>query len=134
MSGFEWGAEVEKALGSVSDTGDYREALAQLEGFAVALATYLGGTSRVTVEAGFLTNLGQQFRMHVQVPSRSFQENLFRAYIPVDGFPVTLEFSDAETAETRDVVQLRDAIVDFLRRPAIGTRLAALRDLNSQSA
>ncbi len=86
-------------------------------------------TLMVTVEPGHLVNMGQQFNILTEIPTRQFRDVLFRAYIPTDGWPVSLDLFDDDFVLCSDEAALEGAIVDFVRRPEIRQRLLTLKEL-----
>jgi hypothetical protein len=85
----------------------------------------------VRVEPGFSVNLGQQFKIVVSVPRQGFSDILFKAYIPTDGFPVTLDLFGQRDEQYNDLTSLRKAILRFMERPEVRLRLDGLAELES---
>jgi hypothetical protein len=83
----------------------------------------------VRLEAGHRVNLGQQFSFVVYVPLAKLRDVLFRAYVPVDGFPVTLDLFDDQHPHCDDLDALEKAILGFLAHPDVKLRLLEVRDL-----
>jgi len=72
---------------------------------------------------------GQQFKITVRVPKDHYQDVLFRAYVPFDGYPVTLDLSDDEDHECHDLASLEAEIISFLQRAGIKQRLRGIKRL-----
>lgn len=83
----------------------------------------------VELEPGYITNLGQQFRLRLSIPTRKWQDTLLRAYIPTDGFPVRLDLGEEEPVTCADQGEIERAVLGFLTRPEIDGRLTIVRDL-----
>ncbi|HCU37892.1 MAG TPA: hypothetical protein DGT21_21380 [Armatimonadetes bacterium] len=129
MSANHWSDVVANALRNGGATPPpYKLVLAELRGFASALQDELGAAVAVRVEPGFQTNAGQQFHLRLRIPAQGFEETLFRAYVPVDGYPVGLDFNAEDLVNAADVEQLRSLIGEFISRDTIRARLDLLRE------
>lgn len=87
------------------------------------------GQLDVDLEPGYVTNLGQQFRLCLGIPTRKWGETLLRAYIPSDGFPVKLDLGDEESVSCGNKQELDDAVLRFMKKPEITNRMSTVREL-----
>ena len=86
-----------------------------LQEFASKLATELVAHKNVEpfYELGFKVNAGQQFKIGLRLTNYPFHDVLVRAYVPDDGYPVTLNYVGKELAvssETELIEHLYDTI------------------------
>ena len=86
----------------------------------------LGAPIKVEIEPGFQASSGQQLRVNVRIPSKQFRDTLFRAYIPADGMPITLDLYGEEPERCGDLEELQQKVLDFLLR--LKDRMASYRD------
>jgi hypothetical protein len=87
-----------------------------------------------TLEEGFLTNLGQEWRIMVQ-PGRSGPKTiLLRAHVHADGFPVQLDFYDEDLVPCKDEAVLVRRLSEFLARKNTQNALSLLLRHGSRSA
>ena len=98
------------------------------DGIRNALSKGRPGKLEVALEPGYLTNMGQQFRLRLSIPARKWEETLLRAYIPVDGFPVKLDLGEEEPVPCRDTAELEQAVLKVLKKPEIDSRLTIVRE------
>src|SRR5580704_6965308 len=108
----------------------YDEAVTTLEKAAGGLQQFLSPGSdavQVRLEPSSRVNLGDQYRMVIRIPSQGFNDVLFRAYVPEDGFPVTLDLFDDEAPTCPDVAALEQEIVKFVDHKDVKRRLSALK-------
>lgn len=115
---------------SKPDVTDYERVVGAVKEAATALSTAVNipGLS-VSLETGFLVNMGQQYRFIVSVGSAGYKDTFFRLYVPPDGFPTTLQLFEGETRVCHSIDDLRREIMDFLNRDAIKQRLRALMSM-----
>ncbi len=129
MPQHDWSDVVAKALSDNGPTAPaYRSVLTDLLDFASALQAQIGDDLIVRVEPGFQTNAGQQFHLRLRIPAQGFEETLFRAYVPVEGYPVGLDFNAEDLVNAADAEQLRSLIGEFISRGTIRARLDLLRE------
>jgi len=110
----------------------YDEAVTTLEKAAGGIQRFLSPDSeavQVRLEPSYRVNLGDQYRMVIRIPGQGFNDVLFRAYVPEDGFPVTLDLFDDEAPSCPDVAALEREIVEFLDHKDVKRRLSALKKL-----
>lgn len=113
-----------------NDLERFRQAVGKLRELAEAVeASFTANTVRVHVEAGHRVNYGQQYNFVVYVDKAKLRDVLFRAYVPPDGFPVTLDLFDIERPECNDVGELENKVLDFLAHKDVKTRILEIREL-----
>jgi len=83
----------------------------------------------VSLQPGFQANMGQQLNIVVEIPERHYQDTLFRAYVPLTGQPVQLDFYGEEPTKAETLEEMEDAILEFLNKPEIKSRLNDYRGL-----
>jgi hypothetical protein len=108
----------------------YDQVLRKLRDLAKAVEVSLApGAIHVRIEPGHRVNLGQQYRFVFLVPSVEYRDVLFRAYIPTDGFPVTLDLFDDKhpTCDTLDALETE--VIHFLGHRDVKQRLLSLKDV-----
>ena len=111
----------------------YTEATDVLERFAEALeAQLVPGEIRVMVEPGYQVQMGQQLNVVVAIEARNFRDVLFRAYVPMTGFPVSLDLYGEDAVRCDDETQLADEILQFMGQPEIKSRLGMLKRMASE--
>jgi hypothetical protein len=98
------------------------------DGIQVTLSKGRAGKLKVGLEPGYVTNLGQQLRLRLSIPARKWEETLLRAYIPPDGFPVNLDLGEEEPVPCRNTAELEEAVLKFLKKPEIDSRLTIVRE------
>jgi len=119
-----WAADADRA---------YQQALKSLRDAVAAIGEALDAAElRVALEPGHLVGMGQQFNVLTQIERRGFRDVLFRAYIPTDGWPVSLDLFDDDFVSCQDEDALRKAIGGFIGRQEIRQRLRTLKDYASE--
>lgn len=119
------------------DTGEsgtaYEETKSKLRKICDRIEAGLRGGAKkalvVSLQPGFQATMGQQLNVVVEIPERHFQDTLFRAYVPLAGQPIQLDFYGEEPTETQTLEEMEDAIIEFLNRPEIKGRLNDYRSL-----
>lgn len=108
----------------------FRLAVGKLRELAEAVeASFPADTVRVHVEAGHRVNYGQQYNFVVDVAKMKLRDVLFRAYVPPDGFPVTLDLFDTERPECANEGELEAKVLEFLAHRDVRTRLLEIREI-----
>jgi hypothetical protein len=106
------------------------EAVQKLRFLAKAIEDSLvPGSIRVLVESGHRVNLGQQYSFVVDVPQAGLRDVLLRAYVPPDGYPVTLDLFEDERPVCGSLTELETAILRFLGNRDVKQRLLEVKDL-----
>lgn len=83
----------------------------------------------VSLQPGFLANMGQQLNVVVEIPRRQYKDTLFRAYVPPQGLPVQMDFYGEEAQTAGSFEEMEQAIAAFLGNPEVKNRLAIYRSL-----
>jgi hypothetical protein len=108
----------------------YNDVLRKLRTLAAAIEASLKPDAiEVSIEPGYRANLGQQYTFVVRVPKAGLRDVLLRAYIPVDGFPVTLDLFDGQQPQCANLDALEMEIIGFLGHSDVKQRLLALKDI-----
>ena len=111
-------------------TAGYVEVLGRLRSAAEVITRELGaGDLLLRIEPGFQANIGQQLSMVTVIPSRNYRDVLFRAYVPVEWYPVQLDLLGEELVPCRSREELDDQALKFVQRPEIQSRLAMLAEI-----
>jgi hypothetical protein len=98
----------------------------KLQSVCRSLAERLFGgrkSGSVVLEPGFTTNMGLEQKVVVEVSARSFRDVLFRAYVPVDGYPVEVDFYGENPVRCTSESDLDKAVGQFIKRPEVLARL-----------
>ena len=121
--------EIKKSLKDVKKNPDFQKAGEIIEEAAKAIEElYKDSKMNVDVELGFKTNLGQQMNVVVYIDPIKFRDVLFRAYIPIDGFPVSLDLFGEELQTCKDDEELQGEIIKFIKREDVSSRLLNLSE------
>ncbi len=126
--------EVQDLLASeLTESGPYEQAMSVLrevaKGIEVSLSGGQPGVVQVVLEPGFRVNMGQQYRVRILVPKHNLSDTLFRAYVPMDGFPVTLDLFDEQSPSCPDADSLKRTLLDFLRHRDVRLRFLEIQKL-----
>ncbi|WP_437901295.1 hypothetical protein [Sorangium sp. So ce124] len=108
----------------------YTDVLHKLRALAAAIeASLVPEIIEVRIEPGYRVNAGQQYTFVVRVPKAGLRDVLLRVYVPVDGFPVSLDLFDGEQRRCTSLDAIETEIIGFLRHPDVKHRLLALKDI-----
>ncbi|MFO0592498.1 MAG: hypothetical protein U0441_33450 [Polyangiaceae bacterium] len=108
----------------------FHDAVRKLRAIATALEASLApDVIDVRVEAGHRVNLGQQYSLVVCVPKAGLRDVLLRAYVPTEGFPVTLDLFDDEHPKCASLDELEATILHFLSHADVKQRLLEVKDV-----
>jgi hypothetical protein len=83
----------------------------------------------VSLQPGFEANMGQQINVVVEIPHRKYRDTLFRVYIPVDGYPIQLDFYGEEPQSADTLEDMENAIASFLDKAEMKSRMVDYRYL-----
>lgn len=112
-------------------TDRYREAVDLLHAFAEQVAELIkqpdGITAEVKVELGHLVTHGQEHRVAIRAPKIGLSDYLLRAFVPLAGYPVTLDMFEETDRRCDTAESLVAALVELSGQPAMQQRLAAIR-------
>jgi hypothetical protein len=93
----------------------FQEPLTVLDEFCRAIGEYTQDRVKVWRERGFLVNYGQEWRVLMQSASGGPVQPVFRAYVPLQGYPVQLDLHQEGLQTCRDRAALEAALAEFLR-------------------
>jgi hypothetical protein len=128
MADTELNKKIAAALEDEAAPSAYDQIVSKLLDLAAAIeASMVPGTIEVRIEPGYRVNLGQQYSFVFRVPRASFRDVLLRAYVPVDGFPVTLDLFDDNHPACKTLEELEREIIGFLGHRDVKQRLRALK-------
>ena len=105
---------------------DRHRAATQDRGRRTPLAVSDVDPIKIEIKPGFQATIGQQQTVVVRIPEKSYRDTLFRAYIPIDGMPVTLDLYGEEPEVCQNDAELETRILDFLGK--IKDRMASYRE------
>lgn len=106
----------------------YDQVVSKLRDLAEAIETSLvPGTIEVRIEPGYRVNLGQQYSFVFRIAKAGFRDVLLRAYVPADGFPVSLDLFDENHPQCATLDALEAEILGFLGHRDVKQRLRALK-------
>lgn len=81
--------------------------------------------------SGFSVNLGQEWKIMLKPRSRDYEQTLLRAYVPLEGFPTSLDLYGENIVTCRSEAVLRQKLADFLK---IKTVVETILILSKQGA
>ena len=123
--------KIKEKLKEAPEQSKFMETRKIFEGVASAIAElYQEKKLKIIVELGHSTNLGQQLNMVALIDAVRYRDVLFRAYVPMDGFPVSLDFFGDEIIACQDENELERQILNFLQNIDVAQRI---RNLAEQS-
>jgi GH43 family beta-xylosidase len=113
-------------IGTESD--DFTKVRSVVEETTAAItAAVANDRLQVGYEVGLNVNYGLQHNVFVRTKDGRFKDIVYRAYIPIDGLPVRLDFLEERLATCTTMQELEDAVAAFFQTPALKTRLAMYR-------
>jgi hypothetical protein len=101
-------------------------ALAVLDEFCDGIRAFTGERVLCWREPGFITNLGQEWRVLLKPAVRDYQQVLLRAHVPVDAFPVHLDLYEEAMVVCADAASLREQLKRFLQQSSVRETLTYL--------
>lgn len=126
------------ALSKEKEREPYNEVVATLLELADAIRRQVfAGVKNVEVGVtpGFTVNMGQQYKVQVRIiddrdqPLAAYTDTLFRAYVPLDGYPTVIDLFGEEKRKCKNKQDLLDTLKVLLRDKAFQLRLRSLRTL-----
>jgi hypothetical protein len=138
MATSDFRTRLETVLKHNGDGSDYRKTYEALKRIVDAIASSLNGNAgreklRILLEPGFLSDQGQQLNVVVAIPTIQYRDVLFRAYVPVGGYPTYLDLYGEELLPCEGEMDLENRILAFLARPEVRERLHILQDTAAQA-
>jgi hypothetical protein len=82
---------------------------------------------KVACEVGHSVNYGVQHNVVVKESDGDFRDIICRAYIPIDGYPVTFDFMEEDLATCGNKKEMEDALVSFFGNTDLKNRIFAYR-------
>lgn len=128
----------EDSANLVDEREPYNESVATLVAFADSLRRQVfAGVKNVTVNVtpGFTVNMGQQYKVQVllvgedEKQSSSYTDILFRAYVPLDGYPTVVDLFGEEKRRCKNKQELLTALKALLHNEDFKMRLRSLKTL-----
>lgn len=95
------------------------DSLQVIDRFCQSIQDYTYGKVLCWRERGFATSFGQEWRVTVKPSADGYQQVLFRAYIPLDGYPVQLDLYAEEMKTCSNKSALQKELNVFLQQSAI---------------
>ncbi|MCX7044741.1 MAG: hypothetical protein NTX50_04535 [Candidatus Sumerlaeota bacterium] len=107
---------------------------ARLQTFCEGLQAKIfpSGNGFIGIEPSFEVNMGREMKIVIEIPWRKFRTVFFRAYIPIDGFPVTLDLFGDEPIRCLNMDELDRNLGDFLEKPDILSSLKQYMDMANE--
>jgi hypothetical protein len=97
-----------------------------LEEFCAGVEEATEDKLNCTLESGFITELGQEWRVMARSSNMTDGYILLRAHVPGDGFPVQLDFYDEELIPCANESALRKSLTNFLKQKTTQNNLTLL--------
>ena len=128
----------EELAGLAEEREPYDEAVATLLELADAIQSQVFAgvkNAEVNVTPGHTVNMGQQYKVQVRIvddrnqPHAAYNDTLFRAYIPLEGYPAVIDLFGEEKRKCKNKKELLEALKVVLRDKAFQLRLRSLRTL-----
>lgn len=116
----------ERIAAQAPDQPPGSRALAILDEFCHGVREGTEGRVRCWLERGFITGLGQEWRVMFASANDGPEQIMLRAHVPVGDFPVLLDVYAEELVKCSDEDALRSALGDFLDEPVTRDNLALL--------
>jgi len=99
------------------------ESLVILQHFCRGVELSTNNRVQCALERGNVAAYGQEWRPVVRSSSGGPPQLLFRAYIPLDGWPVQLDLHEGPLTRCANSEELTQALQDFLRDPNVVTQI-----------
>ncbi len=118
-----------QAMAAPAGGGQFQAVLGIIDEFCQAIEQGAAGTLACVREPGFLTNLGQEYRVLIRTQRRQFEHILCRAHVDPAGLPTMLDLYDEDLTECDTEAVLRRELLAFLNK---STTRDVLRTLAAQ--
>ena len=106
-----------RAAGTQLANPQHHDILKVLQDFCDAVKQFPSGNLDCWKVPGFVTNLGQEYRILVKPVSKNYEHLLIRAHVPAAGTPVMLDLYDDDLIRCNTPSDLEKNLLDFLGRP-----------------
>lgn len=90
-----------------------------LDEFGRGVEQYAQNQVTINRERGFVVNMGQEWRVTIRSLAGGPEQPMFRAYVPIDGFPTMLDLHEQELLKCDSPEDVRGALQEFLRDPSV---------------
>jgi hypothetical protein len=101
-------------------------ALDVLNEFCAAIREYTDQKLECWLIPGFSVNLGQEWRVMLKPWSRDYEHILLRAYVPLSGFPTSLDLYGENLNTCSSEAILRKNLANFLKTKTVGETISLL--------
>lgn len=95
------------------------QALQVIDRFCQSIRDYTYQKVECWREPGFATNFGQEWRVTVKPTARAYQQILFRAYVPLGGYPVQIDLYAEEMKTCANEAALHRVLNGFLKQKTV---------------
>lgn len=104
-----------------------------IDGFCQSIRDYTEQKVECWREPGFATNFGQEWRVTIKPVTGTYQQVLFRAYIPLDAYPVEIDLYGGDMTTCANESTLRKALNRFLGLQTVRETIEYLSSVASVS-
>ena len=104
-----------------------------IDGFCQSIRDYTEQKVECWREAGFATNFGQEWRITIKPAAGTYQQVLFRAYIPLSAYPVEIDLYGGEMTTCSNESVLRKVLNRFLGEQTVQETIEYLSSTASVS-
>jgi hypothetical protein len=113
-----------ETLRSTSQPGANDGVLGVLDEFCQGVEAFTGGGAACQRRSGFVTNLGQEWRIVVRSAAGGPEQVLLRAHVPLQGYPVKLDLYEEQLVDCPGEAELRAGLRRALSIPGIKDTIA----------
>lgn len=105
----------------------YEDAIQTLRQIALEIEkTLLPGKIEICLAQSYHTDIGRQHKVVLRIPEQQYSDILLRAYVPVEGYPVTLDLFDDLCPSCADATAIKSTVKDFLQHKDVQRLLKSL--------
>lgn len=90
-----------------------------IDQFCQSIREYTNQKVECRRESGFVTNLGQEWRIVINPAVGGYPQVLFRAYVPLGGYPVQIDLYAGELTPCSNETALRKVLNRFLQQQTV---------------
>jgi hypothetical protein len=110
------------------------QSLQVIDSFCQSIRDYTSQKVECWREPGFATSFGQEWRVTIKPAARAYQQILFRAYVPLNGYPVQIDLYAGEMTKCANEAALRKVLNNFLKQRTVQETIEYLSNSASVSA